>query len=124
MPEKKEGNEMECRNCGTNLTCRSKHYEASGNFPEKTVLQWQNEDGTAHYSTKDGKNFTCNIPEGQEPKPTEVAREQSTLETTPNESLDVKVDRLTAKVKSVEEICQSILHIVADLKTEGVKVKQ
>ncbi len=32
-----------------------------GNF--QSTLQWQNKNGDAHYNTKDGKNFTCNIPE-------------------------------------------------------------
>ena len=127
MVEKKEGTEMKCRQCGLTLVCHSKTYPASGNHPEKTVMQWQNDDGTAHYSTKDGKNFTCNIPEGQKPK----QENQSTLaestddglRVTPNESLDVKVDKLSSKVNSLTEICTSILHIVTDLKTEGVKVR-
>jgi len=69
LVEKVEGAEMTCRACGTDLICRMKEYK--GDFAPK--LQWQNEDGTAHYNTKDGKNFTCNIPDvdGQESKPTQ-----------------------------------------------------
>ena len=62
MVEKIEGATMTCLNCNTDLICRLKEY--GGNY--KSSLQWQNEDGTAHYSTKDGKNFTCNIPTDDE----------------------------------------------------------
>jgi len=71
LPEKVEGAEMTCRSCGTDLICRMKEYK--GDYEPK--LQWQNEDGTAHYNTKDGKNFTCNIQDDDAeeffpPKPT------------------------------------------------------
>jgi hypothetical protein len=127
MVEKKEGNTMDCRNCGTLLTCREKHYKASGNFPEKTVLQWQNDDGAAHYSTKDGKNFTCNIPD-DESKP--IPKEQETLQSeqklSQGESIPeiISLATLDARLKTIEGITQSILHIVADMKTEGVKICQ
>jgi len=65
LVEKVEGAEMTCRSCGTDLVCREKDY--GGNY--KSSMQWQNEDGTAHYATKDGKNFTCNIPEGESTTP-------------------------------------------------------
>ncbi len=61
MVEKKEGAEQVCK-CGTHIICNTKHYEATDNYPAKTVLQWQNPDGTAHFFTKDGKTFTCNMP--------------------------------------------------------------
>lgn len=123
MVEKKEGNTMDCRNCGTLLTCREKHYKASGNFAEKTVLQWQNEDGTAHYSTKDGKNFSCNIPEGQEQSnPSQSTLSEPTAYQPPDTSLDAKIDKLIAKANSIQDTCVSILHIVSDIKTQGVKI--
>lgn len=50
---------MSCKQCGTNLICRLKDY--GGSYAPS--LQWQNLDGAAHYKTKDGKNFNCNIPE-------------------------------------------------------------
>ena len=128
MVEKKEGNQMTCQNCRTVLTCRSKTYAASDKFPEKTVLQWQNEDGSAHYSTKNGKDFTCNVPEGQAPHPTgddsQTTLHQSSTGVPPNESLDAKIDRLAAKMATYQEMLQSILHIVTDLKTEGVYIRE
>ncbi len=48
---------MICKNCDSELTCRLRDY--GGDY--KPTLQWQNEDGTAHYKTNDGKNFSCNI---------------------------------------------------------------
>ena len=63
MVDKKEGAEMTCKNCGSELVCHMSEYK--GDFKNK--LQWQNEDKTAHYSTKDGKNFTCNVPNETEP---------------------------------------------------------
>lgn len=67
MTEKKEGAKMTCQNCNTELICRMKDY--GGGFAPK--LQWQNDDGTAHYNTTNGKDFTCNIP--KDDKPQEVA---------------------------------------------------
>ena len=52
---------MKCKQCGTNLICRMKDY--GGNYAAS--LQWQNQDGKAHYKTSDGKNFSCNVPEEQ-----------------------------------------------------------
>ena len=59
MVEKKEGAQMTCKQCGTDLICRTKDY--GGNYAP--TLQWQNADGGAHYKTTDGKNFSCSIPE-------------------------------------------------------------
>ena len=53
---------MDCLTCGTVIVCHEKRYPAKDNYPEKIVMQWQNPDGSAHYSTKDGKTFTCNMP--------------------------------------------------------------
>ena len=50
---------MTCKQCGTDLICRLKDY--GGTYAPS--LQWQNQDGNAHYKTSDGKNFSCNIPE-------------------------------------------------------------
>ena len=94
MVTKTEGATMECRSCGTELTCRLKHYE--GNFQDS--LQWQNEDGAAHYSTKDGKNFSCNIPEGQESKPGETKVDDFTPS---NNSLEAKINSLNTKVERI-----------------------
>lgn len=58
MVTKEENAKMTCMKCNTLLTCRTKEYK--GDYAPK--LQWQNEDGTAHYKTTDGKDFTCVIP--------------------------------------------------------------
>jgi len=75
MVEKIDGAKMKCRSCGTDLICRKKEY--SGNFA--AALQWQNHDGSAHYKTKDGKNFECNVPEDNESK--EVTTQKTIVET-------------------------------------------
>ena len=54
MIEKKEGATMICSSCGITLTCRMSNYK----HPYTNKLQWQNQDGSAHYKYDDGK-FTC-----------------------------------------------------------------
>jgi hypothetical protein len=54
MVEKKEGTTMVCSSCGVTLTCRMSNYKHL--YTNK--LQWQNHDGSAHYSYNGGK-FTC-----------------------------------------------------------------
>lgn len=54
---KEEGKKINCQNCKSPLICRKKDYSGY-----ESKLQWQNEDGTAHYSTNDGKNFQCVMP--------------------------------------------------------------
>ncbi|UVF62339.1 hypothetical protein [Nitrososphaeria virus YSH_462411] len=44
--EKKEGNVEQCPTCTQKITCRMT--KGSDKYPAK--LQWQNEDGTAHYN--------------------------------------------------------------------------
>ena len=46
-------------------------------------LQWQNEDGTAHYGTSDGVNFTCN-----KPGTTKTESKPSSVETKPSSMLE------------------------------------
>ena len=77
MVEKVEGAQMICSSCNTDLICHLKDY--GGDY--KAKLQWQNEDGSAHYMTKDGKNFTCNIPDEKSVEDqTEDVHTQSNLE--------------------------------------------
>ena len=45
---------MICHQCGDKLFCRMSNYK----HPYKNKLQWQNQDGTAHYKY-DGGKFTC-----------------------------------------------------------------
>ena len=54
MVEKGEGATMVCSACGAILTCRMSNYK----HPYTNKLQWQNSDGSAHYSYNEGK-FTC-----------------------------------------------------------------
>ena len=54
MIEKREGAIMTCRQCGGRLVCLMSNYK----HPYVNKLQWQNQDGTAHYKY-DGGRFTC-----------------------------------------------------------------
>ena len=44
--------------------------EYGGNFAP--TLQWQNYDGAAHFKTRDGKNYSCNVPEDEEQAQTRI----------------------------------------------------
>ena len=57
--EKKEGATMDCGSCGLRLICRNKTYEAYEDHPERTVLQWQNDKGGAHYRWIGPEKFKC-----------------------------------------------------------------
>lgn len=94
MPEKVEGAEMTCRSCGTDLICRMKEYK--GDYEPK--LQWQNEDGTAHYMTKDGKNFTCNIPDDKETKQARASLGEGLVSGSQTNSLDEDIRYIKNKV--------------------------
>ncbi len=130
MVLKVDGAEMTCKGCGTELICHMSNYK--GDFKNK--LQWQNEDGTAHYATNNGKDFTCNIPEQEEETtPNEIElkpNEKSTLESeqklSKGESVPdiISLATLHEKIKTVHGMCEAILHIVTDLKTKGVKIQQ
>jgi len=104
---KKEGAVMECKNCDSELICRLKDY--GGDY--KATLQWQNYDGTAHYKTSDGKNFTCNIPEEEgETKQTHIP----SAPTTPGDAPQIDQDRiLTSMLPRIEEVFSEILVIKA-----------
>lgn len=98
---------MNCMKCGTLLTCHEKTYPETETFKAKTVMQWQNEDGSAHYSTSDGKNFSCNIPNDKsDNKPS-----TDTNTKLYSESVEQRLDSLTG-------ICQSILEIVSGIKMQ------
>ena len=96
MVEKTEGATMECKNCGTKLICRKKDY--GGDY--KPVLQWQNFDGKAHYATKDGKNFTCSIPEEKETEQTRIP----TTATTPGDAPSIGPAELALLSKIDEKL--------------------
>ena len=99
MVTKIEGATMECKNCDTELICRLKDY--GGDY--KATLQWQNSDGTAHYKTSDGKNFTCNIPEE------EGETKQTHIPSTPSTPRDASPDpRLITLESKIDIILQEI----------------
>lgn len=113
MVEKKEGATMTCSSCKTKLICRIKHYPASSNYPEKDVPQWQNDDGSAHYSTNNGKDFTCNIPENSTTT-TDNSKQEVTknkLKTLPplNEKIKKYVEERTIQLYQINKIIRSTL---------------
>lgn len=71
MVEKKEGATMICHQCGDKLVCRMSNYK----HPYTNKLQWQNQDGTAHFKF-DGKNFTCTGTEKQAKRLKKALQEQ------------------------------------------------
>ena len=121
MVEKKEGATMACKNCDTDLICRLKEY--GGDY--KPALQWQNFDGTAHYKTKDGKNFNCNIPEDEELEQTRIS--SNTTATTPGDApkmgaaelallrgLDEKLETVLAEIQRVKEFVEPVFLKMVD----------
>ena len=61
IPLKKKGVKTTCNTCGNEIICKMSTYEEYDN-----QLQWQNYDGTAHYSIKWLRKFYCNIPKTDE----------------------------------------------------------
>ena len=57
--EKKAGNTMDCGTCGLRLICRDKTYAAYEDHPERTVPQWQNDKGGAHYKWLGPEKYKC-----------------------------------------------------------------
>lgn len=57
--EKVVGKTMDCVTCGLRLICRSKTYEAYEEHPKRTVLQWQNDNGGAHYKWIGPEKYKC-----------------------------------------------------------------
>lgn len=128
MVEKKEGAQWNCKECGTLLTCHEKIYPETDTYKERKVMQWQNDDGSAHFSTKDGKTFTCNIPEGQQTQQqanntlNECQQQAALTQGDPDQTniglatINEKLEQIISTQKLHEGILQSILHIAADLK--------
>ncbi len=102
MPEKKEGAEQKCGKCGTPLTCNSKTYAAYQDKPERTVLQWQNDDGTAHYTTRDGKSYTCKIPADNTTTTQESKIETTNASVLPNEIFN-KIDDIHSMITDIHK---------------------
>ena len=57
--EKKLNATMDCGTCGLRLICRNKAYAAYEDHPARTVLQWQNEKGGAHYKWLGPEKYKC-----------------------------------------------------------------
>lgn len=112
MVAKKEGAQMSCKSCGTDLICHTKDY--GGNYAP--TLQWQNSDGTAHYKTSDGKNFSCNIPE-EDTNQTRIPEPAKTPGTPPN-NMDVKIreelEGINLRLDRIDEMVQAIFRYTVD----------
>lgn len=101
---KKEGATQICGKCGTDLICRLRDYGGAYG----STLQWQNYDGAAHFKTKDGKNYSCNVPEEEEQTQTRIpstASRATTLGDSPshNNSIDLLSQLISIK-NTVENI--------------------
>ena len=122
MVEKKDGAEMTCKSCNTELICHMSKYK--GDFKNK--LQWQNEDGTAHYKFN-GTEYSCNIPEETDPEEIMLNPKDEESQTTIHENatayvVPVTLDDIKNEIKFQREILQSILHIVTDIKLKESKL--
>ncbi len=53
MVKKEEGKVQDCWQCGEEIICRSVEYQGN------TTLQWQNEEGGAHYKFISPGNYEC-----------------------------------------------------------------
>ena len=113
---KKEGAQMSCKNCGTDLVCRTKDYGGA----YAPTLQWQNPDGKAHYKTTDGKDFSCNIPEedSNQSKITEPATVPGISPPTLTSKNDVVIregfEEMNLKLDRLDEMVQAIFRYTVD----------
>lgn len=91
MVDKVEDAEMTCKSCGTDLVCHMSNYQAG--FENK--LQWQNQDGSAHYKWVSAGKFRCVLPEESD---------ESTKSTSTVNGADKKPTQTTIpKVNSLDE---------------------
>lgn len=114
---------MTCKQCGTDLICKTKDY--GGNYPP--ALQWQNIDGTAHYKTTDGKNYTCVLP-NDESGPVHVTADApgqthltktagnvpSHIELSMLSQLNEKLDHAIDILERVDEMSQAVFRYTID----------
>jgi len=120
---KKEGATQTCGKCGTDIICRLKDY--GGNFAP--TLQWQNYNGTAHFKTPDGKNYSCNVPEEEETAQTRIQSEtppEAATTTTPgtpppstnssNLAILNAIDDVNLKLQRMDEMVQAIFRYTVD----------
>ena len=124
-----EGQEMTCKSCGTELIAREKKYEG---FEPK--LQWQNEDGTAHYKFAGPGKFKCNIPKSEEQKQEETMDipPQRTLIEAPTGGTDLTniipfktmkddIDLLNEKMDTLKDMVSEVIRMLADQKLEQME---
>ena len=130
-----EGQEMTCKSCGTELIAREKKYEG---FDSK--LQWQNEDGTAHYKFAGPGKFKCNIPKSEEQKHDDAVniapqRKPATLEYHPpgstaelgnvvvpsNKVIADDMKLLHEKLDNLKEMVSEVIRMLADQKLEQME---
>ena len=114
---KKEGATQTCGKCGTDLICRLKEY--GGNFAP--TLQWQNFDGTPHFKTPDGKNYTCNVPDEEETAQTRIPTESPPARTpgdvaTNSSHLAIlnAIDDVNLRIQKMDEMIQAIFRYTVD----------
>ena len=94
------------------------------------TLQWQNFDGTAHYKTTDGKNFTCNIPEEEQTEIPEPGQTQ--IPTTPGDNISQSVnltlinslDEIKLKLEKIDEMIQAIFRDTVDKQLRKSEVEK
>ena len=122
MVEKKEGNTMTCKKCGTDVICRLKDY--GGNFAPS--LQWQNFDGAAHYKTSDGKRYDCNVPDEKENEQTRISTPPTTTpgdlpapKISPTEfsffvNITKKIEELELTIQRIHEMIEAIFQYTVD----------
>ena len=109
---------MTCTQCGSELICRLKDY--GGNFAPS--LQWQNYEGSAHYKTTDGKNFSCNVPDEEEKEQTRIPNETTTTTpstpppsaTSSNLAILNAIDDVNLKLQRMDEMIQAIFRNSVD----------
>jgi len=116
MVTKKEGAQMTCKQCGTDLVCRTKDYGGA----YAPTLQWQNPDGTAHYKTTNGKDFSCNIPEDDPTQSTlaEPATVPGISPPKPPPYNDVVIreglENINLRLEKLDEMIQAIFRYTVD----------
>lgn len=79
--EKKVDAIKDCETCGLRLICRNRTYAAYEDHPEKTVLQWQNAVGGAHYKWIGPEKYKCVDADGKDilPKKKEETPTSNTI---------------------------------------------
>lgn len=101
-----EDQTMVCKSCGTALIARTKKYEG---FEDK--LQWQNENGTAHYKFAGPGKFNCNIPTDNNDESVDIGN------VIPKPAiLKDDIDVINEKITKLTGICDEILRIVSEKK--------